>query len=116
MVRENGVVIPPWRLAVDALEHHGKRLTPFDRWIGFLLEKRLYSPPDGLPFGAFARQVEFRQHAFESIDHFGVVLKPCISATLVNKGFDLVHRVLPAVLPMSYHRWAIRIFNLQPFG
>jgi hypothetical protein len=48
--------------------------------------------PDGLPFGAFAGEIELGQHAFEPVDHFGVALKPLIGATLVKKGFDLVHR------------------------
>jgi hypothetical protein len=68
-------------LAVDALEYQGERLTALHRCIGFLLENRLNSTPDGLPFGPFAGQVEFCQDAFEPVDHFRVVLKPCISAS-----------------------------------
>jgi hypothetical protein len=48
--------------------------------------------PNGLPFEAFARQVEFGQNAFEPVDHFGMALKPCIRATPLKEGFDLVHR------------------------
>jgi hypothetical protein len=57
-----------------------------------VVQDRLNSIPDGLPFGAIACQVEFRQHAFEPVDHFGTALKPRIGATLVKKGFDFVHR------------------------
>jgi hypothetical protein len=78
-------------LSFDTLKHHGEGPTPIDRRIGCPSEDRVNLIPDGLPFGAFARQVEFGQHAFEPIDHFGVVLKPFINATLFKKGINLVH-------------------------
>jgi hypothetical protein len=89
------------RRRYDVLEHHGECLTPVDGRVGEPFEDRVNLVPDGLPFGALARQVEFGQHAFEPVDHFGMALKPRIGATLVKKGLDLVHRALPTVLPMS---------------
>src|ERR1700759_111039 len=82
----------------DALEHHGERLTPVDGRVGEPFEDRVNLVPDGLPFGALARQVEFGQHVFEAVDHLGMALKPWIPATLLNEGFDLVH--------LERHRYA----------
>jgi hypothetical protein len=36
-----------------------------------------------------------------------MALKPRIATTLIKKGFDLVHRFLPMIFPMSHHRRAI---------
>jgi hypothetical protein len=90
--------------------------TPVDRRVGCPSKDRVNLIPDGLPLGALTSEVEFGQHAFEPIDHFRAALKPWISATLFKKGFNLVHHALPAVLPMSHHRWAIRVLDLQPLG
>jgi hypothetical protein len=66
-------------LSFDALEHHGEVLTPVDRRSGCPSKDRVNLIPDGLPFEAFACQVEFGRHAFEPIDHFRAALKPWIS-------------------------------------
>jgi hypothetical protein len=79
-------------LSLDALEHRGESLTPVNRRVGCPSEDGVKLIPDGLPFGALARQVEFGQHAFESVDHLGVALKPWIGATFVQEGFNFVHR------------------------
>jgi hypothetical protein len=50
--------------------------------------------PDGFPLGVLTGEVEFGQHAFEPVYHFGMALKPRIGAALVKKGFDLFHRAL----------------------
>ena len=75
-------------LSFDSLEHHGEGPTPVDRRIGCPSEDGVNLIPDGLPLGAFACPVEFGQHAFEPIDHFGVVLKPFISGTLFKKSIS----------------------------
>src|SRR5262249_16864656 len=76
----------------DALEHHGERLTSVDRRLGFPFENGADLVPNNLPLGTLALQVEIVQHPFELINQFGMALKPCIGATLIEKGFDLVHR------------------------
>jgi hypothetical protein len=72
------------RRRYDVLEHHGERLTPVDGRVGEPFEDRVNLVPDGLPFGALARQEEFGQHAFEPVDYFGMVLKPRVGTTFVN--------------------------------
>jgi hypothetical protein len=84
-------------LSFDALECHGEGLTPLDRRVGFSFKDRVNLIPDGLPFGALTSEVEFGQHAFEPVDHFGIVFKPRIGATFVKEGFDLIHRASTSV-------------------
>jgi hypothetical protein len=79
------------RRRYDVLEHRCECLTALDGCFGKPFRDRVNLVPEGLPFGALASQVEIGEHAFEPIDHFGMVLKPRVGATLVNKGFDLVH-------------------------
>jgi hypothetical protein len=68
-------------LSLDALEHRGECPTPINRRVGCPREDGVKLIPDGLPFGAFASQIEFRQHAFEPVDHFGMALKPWIQSS-----------------------------------
>jgi hypothetical protein len=70
--------------------------------------------PDGLPLGVLTSEVEFGQHAFEPVYHFGMASKPPIGAALVKKGFDLFHALLPSLLSVSHHRRAVRVFHLDP--
>jgi hypothetical protein len=84
-------------LSFDALEHHSEVLTAVDRRSGCPSEDRVNLIPDGLPFGALTSEVEFGQHAFEPVDHFGMVFKPRIGATFVKEGFDLIHRASTSV-------------------
>jgi hypothetical protein len=57
--------------------------------------------PDGLPLGVLTGEVEFGQHAFEPVHHFGMASKPRIGAALVKKGFDLFHALLPATMHLT---------------
>jgi hypothetical protein len=84
-------------LSDDALEHHGECLTAVDRRVGRPFEDGAHLIPDGFPLGTLTLQVEFGEDAFEPVDQFGMALKPWIGATLVKKGFDLIHNVLRGV-------------------
>jgi hypothetical protein len=92
------------RRRYDVPEHHDESLAPVDRRFAEPFEDGVNLVPDGLPFGTFAGQVEIGQHAFESVDHLGMALKPWIGATLLNEGFYLVHRAFtngpPDVAPL----------------
>jgi hypothetical protein len=74
------------------LERRGKRLAPVDRRIAEPFEDGMNLIPNDLPFGALAGQVEIGQHAFEPVDQLRTALKPWISTTFIEKGFDLLHR------------------------
>jgi hypothetical protein len=102
------------RRCYDILKHHGERLTPVDGRVGEPFEDRVNLVPDGLPFGAFASQVEFGQHAFEPIDNFGMALKPWTPRHSSTKASISSIALLPAVLSMPHHRRAVRILDLEP--
>jgi hypothetical protein len=84
-------------LSLDALEHLGECVTTVDGRIACPFEDSASLIPDGFPFGTLTIQIKFGKDAFEPVDYFGMALKPWIGPTLVQKGFDFVHRAFTGV-------------------